>query len=813
MAISLGSIVVELLANTGNFLSGMDKAGHQAKKTSKEIKDSFSDVGSKLNNAFSGALSSMGELGSVVGELGKNLSEAFSGIGESSNGIATAVTALGGLAAAGIAAAGALSLMAKEGAEVTERLAHISEKTGISTHDLQVFEAAGKTVGVSLEEMVTAFRKFDQAITGNGRHAGAATSVLKQLGITARDNREALLQAADSFKGMEDGPKKAADAVALFGKSGLNMIPFLNKGRDGVLEFEDAVSTFGPKITKEGIANTEAWKVSVTELSLSWQNLAVTISDQVLPALTKTTTGIAGLVRGASVITGASLTAIGALLHGQNVGGAVAMYLGERTDEGGTQAELQALQRKNEAIALYKEHYKEIFDLEKSGGQAQLALSQAQEKITAAIQQEDFKTAAHLEATLPTLQAAADKEKQRLAAAKQLAATYEAIEKSFAKGASRPLLKLPAIDASKGVEALFGPQAKNPLEGAPDLGGLQFPDFTALKKDTEIGDKALKEFYANWDASSQATEEKVKANYDEQFAHFDGLLALGQIDQKQFNDVIVKLAKEREAALEQVRQTAAQQQKSGQSSFADSFRDMFAQIRASGQDFARSLSMDIGDAIQSLNHQLAAFVATGKGLSLQKLGQSLSENIFGSVLRKAESGALSFLGLGNSTKPDGSSAQAALWVQMSSPLGAAAGVGALPLGNLGGIVSLLGGGGGGSASLGNIGSTLGGIGRGIGGFFGSIASFFGGFLADGGDAQPGRAYIVGEKRPELFVPRSAGTVVPSLATDDSSGKSTTITFHQNLYGVTDADSFKKSAAQIASGMTNALQRGTSRNGR
>src|SRR6202022_1126598 len=134
----------------------------------------------------------------------------------------------------------------------------------------------------------------------------------------------------DAFAKMENGPRKAADAVALFGESGLSMIPFLNKGRQGILEFEEAVDTFGPKITKQGIANTEAWKVSVEKLSLSWQNLAVTISDNVLPALTKSTEAMAGLVRGASVLTGASLTGIGALLSGKNLTGALAGYLAER---------------------------------------------------------------------------------------------------------------------------------------------------------------------------------------------------------------------------------------------------------------------------------------------------------------------------------------------------------------------------------------------------------------------------------------------------------------------------------------------------
>ena len=44
------------------------------------------------------------------------------------------------------------------------------------------------------------------------------------------------------------------------------------------------------------------------------------------------------------------------------------------------------------------------------------------------------------------------------------------------------------------------------------------------------------------------------------------------------------------------------------------------------------------------------------------------------------------------------------------------------------------------------------------GLFGSL---FAGFLANGGPAQAGRAYMVGERGPEMFVPRSSGTVIPN----------------------------------------------------
>jgi phage tail tape-measure protein len=59
--------------------------------------------------------------------------------------------------------------------------------------------------------------------------------------------------------------------------------------------------------------------------------------------------------------------------------------------------------------------------------------------------------------------------------------------------------------------------------------------------------------------------------------------------------------------------------------------------------------------------------------------------------------------------------------------------------------------------LGAMGGSGGG-GGGIGGFFKSI---FG--LAKGGPAQGGRPYIVGEEGPELFVPKTSGTVVPNGA--------------------------------------------------
>lgn len=55
-------------------------------------------------------------------------------------------------------------------------------------------------------------------------------------------------------------------------------------------------------------------------------------------------------------------------------------------------------------------------------------------------------------------------------------------------------------------------------------------------------------------------------------------------------------------------------------------------------------------------------------------------------------------------------------------------------------------------------------GGGAGGFLSLLAGLFGGFRAAGGDVAAGRAYVVGERGPELFVPGRAGEIVPGGGT-------------------------------------------------
>jgi hypothetical protein len=801
MANILGKLLVSIGVDITSLVTGMDTASKEAKKTAEDISKAFDHDGDSVGNA----LGAFGPLGATLKEAGSSIGEVFDALGGGGSGLSVAIGAIAGIGVAAAGAAAGLTALALEGSEVIENLAHISEKTGISTHDLQTFQAAGKTVGVSLDDMVGAFRKFDQALTGNGKNAGAAQATLRSLGITATDNREALLQAADAFKNMEDGPLKAADAVALFGKAGLNMIPFLDKGRDGVLEFEDAVNTFGPKITSQGVAATEAWKTSVEKLSLAWDAFTVNIGEKVLPIMSSVVTEMAGLTRGAGVLGGALSSAIGAALSGHSVIGAVSASLaGSAADTAGpSDADRLAAKNKSDAIAAFQEHYNTLLQQAQGMTEQDVALQEKLKEIQDDKLQGKIKEAYQAQLEIPALQAAVDAENQRLATLLRIQSTMEAIAKG-GPGGSHPFA---APDKRVGgTPNMFGGKDFSaPLE-APVIngaipGGITSAISSLVPSANTFGtaNKEAQDFLTQYAKETASTVDDVNADYDQQLQHWKDLLNQQAITQDQWNQISIALEKERQAGLVTARK------QDGTSTLTDSFTDMYAKLSASGRDFSRSLSQDVGGAIDSLNQQLAA-LATGGKVNFSKLGQSLAQNVVSSGLKKTESLGIDALGLGSLSggggKPDGTQPNPIyVAISDSSTLSALTGgdgladiVGTPGATNPGGTVAdLIAGGafGGGAIPTGaavdsnDDANTV-----------ADFLSNFGGFMADGGNVTPGKAYVVGENHPEFFVPGKSGQVTPAAV--GTGGGDTHIFSPTYQINTPNADTFRKSQSQIIS---------------
>jgi hypothetical protein len=203
------------------------------------------------------------------------------------------------------------------------------------------------------------------------------------------------------------------------------------------------------------------------------------------------------------------------------------------------------------------------------------------------------------------------------------------------------------------------------------------------------------------------------------------------------------------------------------------------QMVADGKDTGDKLASIFLGTVDKIEDKFAQMVVKGRA-NFRDILPAMEEQLVKVGLQKGVSTLLGHFGIGGGHKPDGTAGNP-LHVIMAGAGGAASGA---------------------ASAIPGVGSSVSSMSGALGGFFSEI---FGGFMAEGGDVTPGRAYVVGEKHPEFFVPRTSGTVSKGLV----GGNQTSIVMH--VHGVSDADSFRRSHAQIAGELHRTISMAHARN--
>jgi hypothetical protein len=178
---------------------------------------------------------------------------------------------------AGAIAGGGLLAFAKSGIDAADALNDMSQKLGISVEQLGGYKLAAEQSGITLEDMARSSRQLAKAIAEND-------PLLARLGVTSRDVDGAMLQLADAFAAMPDGAEKTALSMRLMGKSGADMIPMLNGGREALRGMlEDGKALYG--VTAEMAKAADQFNDEMAKLKIASEGFAVKIGGVLLPAL------------------------------------------------------------------------------------------------------------------------------------------------------------------------------------------------------------------------------------------------------------------------------------------------------------------------------------------------------------------------------------------------------------------------------------------------------------------------------------------------------------------------------------------------
>src|SRR3546814_14700800 len=112
------------------------------------------------------------------------------------------------------------------------------------------------------------------------RSGAEGSKALQALGVAATDahgqirpTEQVLLDLAEKFADMPDGADKAALAIKLFGREGLNLIPFLTQGREGITALMEEAPRLGLVMPEDVARASEVFNDTLTRLSAIFEGV------------------------------------------------------------------------------------------------------------------------------------------------------------------------------------------------------------------------------------------------------------------------------------------------------------------------------------------------------------------------------------------------------------------------------------------------------------------------------------------------------------------------------------------------------------
>lgn len=233
-------------------------------------------------------------IGKVLGEVGKKaggLGPIFEGAGALVGKLAAPLLAIG----AGVG----IKKFADESVKSFESLAGsvngLKRVMGGSVESVSAMRGAMQLSGVDVDAVGTTLGKFSKNLGTAAADGKKASAMAEKLGVDfltaegkVKPMTEILPGLSDKFKSMPDGAEKTALAMELFGKSGVSMLPFLNKGSAAIGELEAKSKSMGLVITDTSVKIMGAGKSSARDFAMSIQGMKVQLGQNLAPLMTAT---------------------------------------------------------------------------------------------------------------------------------------------------------------------------------------------------------------------------------------------------------------------------------------------------------------------------------------------------------------------------------------------------------------------------------------------------------------------------------------------------------------------------------------------
>lgn len=166
----------------------------------------------------------------------------------------------------------------------------LSRSLGVSYEELRQLQLAADLSGASSEQLATAFTRAQVTITKAGQGSKESVGALRTLGLAVdelagKSVTEQFSAIAQAITRIQDPAQRAAAAVAIFGRSGAELLPVFQGLPDSLRQAQGFLDQFKGGLSAVDAARVEQLNDSFTLAGQAVQELAGRLLSQLQPAL------------------------------------------------------------------------------------------------------------------------------------------------------------------------------------------------------------------------------------------------------------------------------------------------------------------------------------------------------------------------------------------------------------------------------------------------------------------------------------------------------------------------------------------------
>lgn len=183
--------------------------------------------------------------------------------------------------------------LATNALNTADQFSVLAQKTGISVEALSQLDYAAKQTGI--EDLGGSLAQFNKNISEAGAGSKTQIAAFKSIGIeasnlknangTLKSTEDLLTLVADRFSKYADGADKSTVAQELFGKSGVQMIPFLNQGAKGIAALRKEADALGLTLTTETAQAANDFNSALAKVKFASEGLGRQFLTDITPKL------------------------------------------------------------------------------------------------------------------------------------------------------------------------------------------------------------------------------------------------------------------------------------------------------------------------------------------------------------------------------------------------------------------------------------------------------------------------------------------------------------------------------------------------